>query len=511
MGVAGGLALLAILTRLPFRSQVLFNWDSINFAYATQGFNLAQHRPHPPGYLLYVLLGRLVSHVTRDPNAAFVWLSITAGALTVVATYLFGKDLFTREDALASSVMLLVSPLFWFSNEVALTYAVEGLFSVIVAWASWKAARSARWAYIAVGLLALAMGFRQTTLFVLLPAVVFGLWHLPRRHQLGASLTGAVLALAWLIPLIVESGGARGYIAALAQLSAVTPPSPFADLLRSLFYGANLVLILVIMGCLGLYASHAIVRSKTEGWFFLLWISPGLLLASLRHLGQSGYVLFAVPALFLLAPAAIRAAASRLNEIWRARPGRQQATPRQLMLLTASAICLVGAGGFLLGGLPLIRQQDSRWIYAASLAEAFPPASTIVLSDVPTMGGFRFAGYYLPEYRTYAFISSPVSGPVLVREPPQILGWIFTSYLQQDNYGLDPATHSLHKSLDLPAGTRGLLVTDASILLALSSADDSGSLRFGEPTSLPYDFAFVPVDPHARSIEVFQGNLVLRP
>ena len=46
------LALLVLVSRLPFLTTVLYNWDSGNFALATRSYDVTQHHPQPPGYFL---------------------------------------------------------------------------------------------------------------------------------------------------------------------------------------------------------------------------------------------------------------------------------------------------------------------------------------------------------------------------------------------------------------------------------------------------------------------------
>ncbi len=48
--LVGTLFLLGLVSRLPFRSEILYHWDSVNFAYAIEEFNIAKEQPHPPGY-----------------------------------------------------------------------------------------------------------------------------------------------------------------------------------------------------------------------------------------------------------------------------------------------------------------------------------------------------------------------------------------------------------------------------------------------------------------------------
>ena len=67
------LALAAIATRLPFMTSTLYAFDSANFALAVRDFyNVAFHQPHPPGYPLYVGIGRAIDVFVHDANRSLL-------------------------------------------------------------------------------------------------------------------------------------------------------------------------------------------------------------------------------------------------------------------------------------------------------------------------------------------------------------------------------------------------------------------------------------------------------
>ena len=65
---AAALSLLTVLSRLPYRARMLYNWDAVQFALALREYDIVKHQPHPPGYILYVALGRLVNAWLADPD-----------------------------------------------------------------------------------------------------------------------------------------------------------------------------------------------------------------------------------------------------------------------------------------------------------------------------------------------------------------------------------------------------------------------------------------------------------
>ena len=49
------------------RSLWLDEWDSVQFADGIREFNLWDHKPHPPGYPVYIFAGKLLAALGFDP------------------------------------------------------------------------------------------------------------------------------------------------------------------------------------------------------------------------------------------------------------------------------------------------------------------------------------------------------------------------------------------------------------------------------------------------------------
>ncbi|OLC15735.1 MAG: hypothetical protein AUH29_07010 [Candidatus Rokubacteria bacterium 13_1_40CM_69_27] len=209
---AGTLSLLTVLSRLPYRARMLYNWDAVQFALALREYDVAKHQPHPPGYILYVALGRLVNAWLDDPTAAYVFLAVLFSGLTTFVVYYLALAIYDRTTALAAATLLAVSPLFWFYGSVGLTYAGEALGASAVAYFAFRALRGSEMdAWLAAGYLGLAGGLRQSILLLLLPlwlgATALGV----RRARAVAVGLGiiAVTAMTWLLPMIWLTGRSR--------------------------------------------------------------------------------------------------------------------------------------------------------------------------------------------------------------------------------------------------------------------------------------------------------------
>src|ERR671912_1163157 len=58
-----GLALIFALAHVPFLAPSLEDIDSVNFALGVRDFDVAAHRPHPPGYPVYIFLGKIATSI----------------------------------------------------------------------------------------------------------------------------------------------------------------------------------------------------------------------------------------------------------------------------------------------------------------------------------------------------------------------------------------------------------------------------------------------------------------
>jgi hypothetical protein len=196
------------VTRWPFRSHALFSWDSANFAMALDKIDIAMHRPHPPGYLGYVFVARMLRLVFPDANTALVvWNLIATGlAACVIGLFAFevGDPDRRRLTAIAAIAIVLTSPLVWFYGEVAEIYPSELLFAALVGYAAARAARGNDAAiYVSVAALALTVGFKIVTAFLMFPAVVYA-WTCVspaarRRSFTMVALAAAIVTIAFVV------------------------------------------------------------------------------------------------------------------------------------------------------------------------------------------------------------------------------------------------------------------------------------------------------------------------
>jgi len=231
-----------VAVHLIFLAPSLEDIDSINFALGLRHFDVANHQPHPPGYPVYIALGRVSLTVVRalapslDPARAeaialALWSAIGGGVALLAAWAFFAEVGRYRSTpspyfkvggiSFWATVLLAASPLFWISGLRPLS-DMPGLAMAMAAQALALRGTSDRrlvmWAALVAGL---AAGFRAQTACLTLPMLAFAMWHhrsagvvwLATRPVVALALG----ALAWAIPLLALSGGVDGYLRALGS------------------------------------------------------------------------------------------------------------------------------------------------------------------------------------------------------------------------------------------------------------------------------------------------------
>jgi hypothetical protein len=306
------LALVTLASRWPYRARMLYNWDAVQFALALREFDIAKHQPHPPGYLLYVGLGRLVNATVGDPTLAYVTLAMVFSAATTVTVYWLARALYDRTTAGAAAALLAVSPLFWFYGSVGLTYAGEAFGATLMALLAYRALHgSVPHLYLGAVCLGLAGGSVSPCCSCCgSPPVVgrvrpgWARWLcLLARSSRGRCRSGSRPEL---------SGGPAAYLAASRQLyaSVVLPTSILGGDLDTTLRQARYLLESVAVGlgplALALVALPVYVRRRgwrTEEWFLLAWIVLDLVYLGL--IAAAGQPLGAVHFVKLLGAAAL--------------------------------------------------------------------------------------------------------------------------------------------------------------------------------------------------------------
>lgn len=412
------LALIVLVTRLPFVTHLLWEWDSVLYARALeQGFHvsadIADQRPHPPGYAFYVAAASVTRWIFADSNAALVAISVLASALAAAGVYLLARRFASRELAAFAALAFAADPLVWAHGEVALPYIVLALGSVGLAVLFWDTRQgSARRAILTSIALGIAAGFRQDLLLVLGP---LWLW------SAAAGGTGRVLRCAaaviaastlWLIPSAIASGGLDAYVSAvLAQSGTITGRS-VASGGEVLWYDVRFTILALAWGLfatgvvlLGLLLAPALRWARAPRFrrpgerttFFLLWLIPGLALYLFWIIGDWGYVLSILPGLYVLVATLLARALARAH-------GRPVLIARATLIALVAGTALFFVFAHARWSASLLAAHDRSVAERVAYVRGhFAAASTVLLARED----YQLARYYLGEYRAWLYDPAP--------------------------------------------------------------------------------------------------------
>jgi hypothetical protein len=386
--------------------------DSVQFALALEKYNIAVHQPHPPGYFLYVMLGRLLNLFIKNANTVFVSISVIFSGLAVVVIYYLGKEIYERKTGFIAAAIAITSPNFWFHGEVALSYIVEAFFSTLIAILCWNILKGKhKYIWLSVVALGIAGGIRQNTIVFLLPLWLFSVKKLPIKKIIVSLMLMGFICILWFVPMVYMTGGWNIYREAFRELwlfisghNSVFEKgwSSFKMFSSTLFdftiYGVGAGILIL---CLVVYS---LIRrgtfkflDKTKIFFFSSWILPFVLfyLLIFIHRANPGYVLIFLPALFILTAASIDYISTELKQI----------TGKNFSTFIASAIIIFNTGIFFFSHYPIsygeIRTHDRNLSIMLTAIKNFDPLNTAIFVGPYIFYGYRQIMYYLPQYYVY--------------------------------------------------------------------------------------------------------------
>ncbi len=316
--------LVAVGARFVFRTHLPLTWDSVQFVLGVVNYDVVAHQPHPPGYFLYVHTARVLGLVGLPPYLALVAMSLCAGGLTVGLVAWWAGRLLGPQGGLVAAALALFSPLAWVYATRGDTYAISGFFALLVGYLCWRMLTDPEqpvWpAAVAMGL---AGGFRPTDVLFLAPLWV---WAMRRRLWRQAAVAGVifgVITCAWVVPMLVATGGIARYQEVSGHLSRmVIDQAPIAGNMRMLgVFGWHLIgstagLLLAAWPLVLLVGREYLPRvmGDRRAWlFFAIWLVPAILFYLLVHLGPAGYLLIVLGPAVLLATAAVIRLSSSLS------------------------------------------------------------------------------------------------------------------------------------------------------------------------------------------------------
>ncbi len=206
-----------LVARLATAAKGPTDWDSAQYAAAIARFDVTHGRPHPPGYWLYVVAGRIVHTLGPGVIHSLVLVSAVASGVAAGLVVIAGRDLGGRWVGLAAGIVVAASPFAWFSGSIVASYSFDLLIAPVLIILAWRARPHSWHGAAALASLGLAAGFRQSSLQIFgLLALVAVLGSVRRlREGLIAAAIGLAAVAAWVVPMsMAQPGGFATWVRA---------------------------------------------------------------------------------------------------------------------------------------------------------------------------------------------------------------------------------------------------------------------------------------------------------
>lgn len=304
------LAAAFLFAHLAFLPPTPTGVDAANFVLGVRDFNIADHRPHAPGYPVFMALGKTSRAVMArfpgafatglrrvETNALAMWSAVFGAIIVFSLRQFFWAIEPDDRRAVAAAALTIACPLLWF-NAIRPMSDISGLSAALAAQAltmtAFRRGRAAlpearAWLVLAAFITGLAIGLRSQVTWLTLPLLSFvSIDHARRARERSLVYVAAALiigTLLWGIPLVVMSGGPAAYAAALtAQASEdissgtmlVTAPglrAATAALIRMAYPWADKYVAVLIVGLASVGGVGMMVAARPA--FGLLALSFG--------------------------------------------------------------------------------------------------------------------------------------------------------------------------------------------------------------------------------------------
>ena len=380
----------------------LWEWDETLFCLALRDFNVAAHHPHPPGFPLYVALGKLLRFVVADDFRALRAINLLSAMLVFPATYMLAREM--KQEVLPSiSAALLTSfaPNVWFyggtafSDEPTLTLLLFGGALLL-------RGRTSRGAFFA-GCVVMAAACVMRPQNVLVGAYPFlaGAWPRWKERKLDPILGAALMFV-----IIAAFFGAAAYITGFdAYRSAVrmhgqyvmsvdaykNPSRPawfrnWREFIGDPYAAGKISSIIGTFAALGALRFRRPVREALA--MFAPFVVFSLFMLNVEAAGR--YAMTAIPLLMMCGAEGVRVVGDAIGRAgaW-ARGLAGNATSRPRALVPASPIIQIIA-------IALIITRLIRW--------TLPALAEVRRHDAPTVEASRWIHRHLDRRKTTLYI-----------------------------------------------------------------------------------------------------------
>ncbi|HXI13287.1 MAG TPA: hypothetical protein VNM92_11700 [Thermoanaerobaculia bacterium] len=425
----GAVALFCIvaLSRLWARSKTIWEWDEVLLCLGMREFDVSAHHPHPPGFPVFIALGKLLRPLVESDFRALQTVNLFAAVLLAPALFHLTRELgFRFRTAIIATAVAAFLPNVWFYGGTAFSDISSLAASVGGAGLLLSGRRNRSHYWWGVIAFAIAAGIRPQT--ILLAPLPFVLASIDRaRTRRWEPLAALVVGAAIVAGVYAAAAGATGswskfqsaithhasYIQTIDSFRSPSRPG-LGSIFNAFFFKqyahlatGYLITLFVLISC----ASAARNRSRPVGLALLLF-APFCLSAALMldRFSVSRYAVGYSPLFAIMFAHGLGVASGWLPSSSRG---------RKVFEYSMASATIVWMTAWFIPSLQHVRSESSPSFSAVQWIRSNLPISQSTLFVATAMDPFR--EYFLPDYR-YEAIVDESSLPLEL--PKQGQGWI---------------------------------------------------------------------------------------
>lgn len=204
--------LVALLVHIFFRSPWLEDWDSVQFALGFHQYSVVLHQPHPPGYPLYILMGRFFNLFFQNDTFTLTFMSAVFGSLAILPLYFLTKKMFSKATAVLASLFFIFLPVEWILSEVATSNITGLFFTILLGYLVYTSINNYKNATLIGFIGALALGIRFTDFPVVAALLCLSTVKNHSFKYTAYLITSFIIGVSlWLVPLLMITGPKEFY------------------------------------------------------------------------------------------------------------------------------------------------------------------------------------------------------------------------------------------------------------------------------------------------------------
>ena len=396
-------ALVVLFVQIAKMPRTPWENDEFLFAEAVKKFEptIWAYHPHPPGFPLFVLLGKAMHELVGDPWRALVVLNILAAPIGFVAmSRAFRRWIDDADLAVCGALLYYFSASYLlhgslaFSDPIAMTF-VALAFYCIAAEGEHEHDRAA----IGIGLWSsAAIGCRPQLVIAMTPALLVAFFRMPTwRKRLAMLISFTVALLMWFLPLLDAAGGWRDLLTYERQ-QALYFVAHDAAMSRGAKSSMEIAIRFVLRGWGSKYLTLPlivlVVLGLVPAWRRRSAIVPVVVFGLTAFIFQIGWMDPADAARYSLSSMVFTALLAAFG-LWTIRAS----THVRLAPWIVTAIFALGSYAYVRPVVSEMASKPSPPAAAAAYANAHNPPNTVILWDASLRPA---AEYLMPRFKTAA-------------------------------------------------------------------------------------------------------------